>query len=103
MWTGHREQRRQSFLFHLNYLSRPRLGAHYRISCHALACLKRFDSSFRSRAERSIDSQIMTMRAEQKLKGPYRMSLAAILHDCPRAERAGDELPLLRFMGRFIY
>jgi hypothetical protein len=26
------------------------------------------------------------------LKGPYRMSLAAVLHDWPRAECAGHEL-----------
>ena len=28
--------------------------------------------------------EIMIMRAEQKLKGPYRMSLVSVLHDWPR-------------------
>jgi hypothetical protein len=34
------------------------------------------------------------MRAQQKLKGPYRMSLVAVLHDWPRAECTGHGLLL---------
>src|SRR5215208_5783360 len=83
--------------FHLNYESRPRLGTHYPISCHALAGLKCFDSSFRNRAKHSVDREIVTMRAEQKLKGSYRMSLVAVLRDWPRAECAGHEM-LLPYM-----
>ena len=71
--------------FHLNYQSRPRLRSHYPISCHALACLKCFDSSFRGRTKYSVDSEIVAARPEQKLKSSYWMSLAAVLYDWPRA------------------
>ena len=72
-------------LFHLNYQSRPRLRNHHPISRHALACLKCFDSSFSDRTKYSVDSEIVAARPEQKFKGPYRMSLAAVLYDWPRA------------------
>src|SRR4051812_34476559 len=84
---------------HLNCQVRPRLGTHYPISWHALAGLKCFDSSFRRRTKHSVDIKIVTMRAEQKLKGPYRMSLAAVLHGWPRAECAGHELLLFYIEG----
>src|SRR6516164_6568201 len=72
-------------LFHLNDQSRPRLRSHHSISCQALACLKCFDSSFTDRTKYSVDSEIVAARPEQKLKGPYRMSLAAVLYHWPRA------------------
>ena len=48
------------------------------VSCHALACLKCFDSSFSDRTKYSVDSEIVAARPEQKFKGPYRMSCRSV-------------------------
>jgi hypothetical protein len=39
----------------------------------------------RYRTKHSVHSEIVAVRPEQKLKGPYRMSLVAVLYDWPRA------------------
>jgi hypothetical protein len=84
----------------LHNQSDPRLWINYPISGQALTCLQSLHGSLSCRTENAIDRDKLVVRTQQKLQGPYGMSVVSVLDDGPGADCAGHDLflPRLRRM-----